>query len=200
VIDLNILRMMVAEGSSASAIVRVVEMMVERDEARRKQWAESQRRTRAKRVETEQVVKYIPSQQTIVDSQQTSDPHIKKKVSKKDRKKDLYAKTPFPEDFTLNETDLAVCQQVGWTPEKIEIEFMRFRDHAHAHGRQCVDWHAAWRSWVRSPYSNGGINGHQQRPQRKSAADVARELVENSRREASFDFDRVLPESRRIRS
>lgn len=71
---------------------------------------------------------------------------------------------PLPANFALTEADRQVARSEGWTEAKIDSELQRFKDHAAANGRKQVDWRAAWRNWVRSPFQNapraGPTNGH----------------------------------------
>lgn len=167
-IDIAVLEAMVAEGATAATIVRVVKMMVEREMIRRQQWADSQARVRAKRAISGEVVKYSTSQQTV----NRHDTAYTKKEEDKKKSRKIY----MPVDFAPNETDLAACRELNWPPSKIESELSRFRDHAAQNARQCADWHAAFRSWVRSPFQsppkpNGGHNGHVKPPGLVAAAD-----------------------------
>lgn len=87
-------------------------------------------------------------------------------------------KSQLPENFALNETDYNACCKVGWSTEKIESELARFRDHAAMNARLCVDWHAAFRNWVRSPYQtvNGARHGEQRETLRQQCDRLAAQL------------------------
>ena len=58
-----------------------------------------------------------------------------------------------------SKTSLPESWQPQLTVEEGE-EFERFKDHARANDRRCVDWEAAWRNWKRSPYRSKGGNGN----------------------------------------
>jgi hypothetical protein len=93
--------------------------------------------------------------------------------NKKERRKKASAarKSALLAGWTLPEEGIAFARSKGWPEDRISTEALRFRDHAHANGRLQVDWAAAWRSWVTSPYrqssnQNGGpIDGREQRLQ-----------------------------------
>jgi hypothetical protein len=61
-------------------------------------------------------------------------------------------KTRLPDDWRLDEIGRAYARQNGWDEQKIDAEETRFRDHAKANGRKQIDWPAAWRNWVTSPF------------------------------------------------
>lgn len=70
-----------------------------------------------------------------------------------------------PSDFVLSEADIKFARERGWSDQRIQEQFERFCDHAQATGRRQVDWHAAWRTWVTSPYQEKvNINGRKQHP------------------------------------
>jgi hypothetical protein len=80
------------------------------------------------------------------------DTEIPKKVSLSARKRLL------PGDW---QPDLEFAVKKGWTPEKVGAETQRFKDHAAATGRRQLDWDAAWRNWVTSPFQKPeSTNGH----------------------------------------
>jgi len=73
-------------------------------------------------------------------------------------------KTQLPDDWRLDEIGRAYARQNGWDDQKIYAEETRFRDHAKANGRKQIDWPAAWRNWVTSPFQetrNGKGTGKQ---------------------------------------
>jgi hypothetical protein len=121
----------------------------------------------------------------------------KDKIDKKEESIDSAPKVrpvkkALPADFTLTESDIEHATSRGWSRPYAESEFSRFRDHATANGRKQVDWRAAWRNWVTSPYqkTNGGQNGKT----RKNCADVGRELFEQFSREERDAAVRQLPQ------
>src|SRR5262249_34066847 len=70
-----------------------------------------------------------------------------------------------------------------WNPGVAEAdaaEVAKFRDYCQAHGKQYVDWDAAWRNWLASPYRkpNGG-NGN---GLRETATPFSDELLERNLR------------------
>jgi hypothetical protein len=95
------------------------------------------------------------------------------KESKKERRKKASTarKSALLAGWTLPEEGIAFARSKGWPEDRISTEALRFRDHAHANGRLQVDWAAAWRGWVTSPYrqssnQNGGhVDGREQRLQ-----------------------------------
>lgn len=97
---------------------------------------------------------------------------------------------PFPETFQPNEADVEAFIAVGFGD--LERELAAFRDYHVAKGSVFVDWHAAFRTWLRSPYRKpamiGGGHGRQ-----RTVVDVAREDV--ARMEAR---DRALAEQQRL--
>ena len=67
------------------------------------------------------------------------------------------SKTPPPPDFVPS---LDVPNDLGWSPQKYEIERNRFCDYALAHDRRYANWQKAWANWCRSPFQqNNGVDG-----------------------------------------
>jgi len=57
----------------------------------------------------------------------------------------------------------------GWSETTVDLEIERFKNHARASGRRQLDWQAAWRNWVTSPFqTNGGSNGRASAPRNGS--------------------------------
>lgn len=83
-------------------------------------------------------------------------------IDKKERKKEEERKhmrasramraKELPEDWNLSSEALAFCFSKGWDEPRARREAARFAEHARANGRRQVDWAAAWRLWVTSPY------------------------------------------------
>lgn len=106
--------------------------------------------------------------------------------------------TPFPEDFQPNEADLSAGAALGDKPEAVRSEVIRFRDHHVAKGTLFKDWHAAFRTWLRSPYrsragplpanpglANSHINGNSRHGthQKRTLSDVFRDRLADIERE-----------------
>lgn len=87
------------------------------------------------------------------------------KRDKRDRK------TAWPADFI---PDPSIALALGWSTEKVNLEIQTFKSHATAKGYRYIDWPAAWRNWVNSPYQQKG-NGHGQTPPRPGSRDDLRE-------------------------
>lgn len=62
--------------------------------------------------------------------------------------------SPLSTDWKVSTEGRSFAQSHGWDPPRIEQQAERFRDHALAGGRKQVDWEAAWRKWVTSPYQS----------------------------------------------
>lgn len=59
-----------------------------------------------------------------------------------------------PVDWSVSDRGRLFAQSRGFDEWQIEEQAQRFRDHALATGRRQVDWEAAWRNWVTSPYQS----------------------------------------------
>jgi len=110
-----------------------------------------------------EIKEYMSQDKSHSDSLTSLSKTQNKEERKEERKQGLPAgarKRPLPLDW--RPSSLACCNELGWSLDRIERELTRFTDHAKAHGKIYVDWDAAWRNWVRSPYqTNGnGTNGH----------------------------------------
>lgn len=66
------------------------------------------------------------------------------RVKRKPRKVNL--ETPFPEDFSVTETELELASNLGLREPS---ERAHFRDKALAHGWTAKDWRARYRTWLR---------------------------------------------------
>jgi len=100
------------------------------------------------------------------------------------KKQDSKRNLAMPIDFALTDSDVRFAADRGFDEQRIKFEYQRFCDHATANGRRQADWHAAWRTWVTSPYQrtngNGSANGrHVETPKRRTVLDVAREFTEH---------------------
>ena len=79
-----------------------------------------------------------------------------------------------PEDWKPNETHTRIAKEEG---VDLEREVILFRDHAEATGRRMLDWHAAFRTWLRNArnfnreyYRNGGGSSS---PEQRAKEEVA---------------------------
>lgn len=94
-----------------------------------------------------------------IESKNPPLPPLRGDAHKRPRKK---PKTSLPKDFQLSEEDRNFARNRGWSESRLNCEFGRMCDHAQATGREQVDWHATWRTWVTSKFQdlNGGaVNG-----------------------------------------
>lgn len=130
----------------------------------------------------------------VQNAQKTCD--IPDPYSKKPKRASCIRRHALPDDFALNEADIASTREVGWSDAKIASELVRFRNHAHANGRLQVDWHAAWRNWVNSPFQQTGpprVNGHAAAAPRPGSREDRAERTANAlaqlRRQAGFNTD-----------
>jgi hypothetical protein len=57
-------------------------------------------------------------------------------------------RTQWPEGFALNDEMRAFAAERGWPPQRQDLEFEKFHQHALQNGRLLKDWVAGWRSWV----------------------------------------------------
>ena len=114
------------------------------------------------------------------------------------KKKDSKRNLSMPIDFALTDSDIRFATDKGFDEPRIKLEYQRFCDHATANGRRQADWHAAWRTWVTSPYqsvnrgpnSNGTVNGrHVETPKRRTVLDVAREFSAHLKSQREFDLE-----------
>lgn len=142
------LRELIAAGVTGDALVTAVERIESASQPRRTPGALRQQRYR----ERHKASQSVTSDEVHIDSSSSSE------IQKKKKK----VSTPIADDASLSDADRAYALSKGWTAEKAETEFTRFRDHALANGRTARDWRAAWRNWVTSPYQKPakGMNGH----------------------------------------
>jgi len=149
---------------------QIVKLMEEREADRREQNRKAQINHRARQHEGD-------LRADIADS------HIKKEVSKKERKG---RKTVMP---------------VDWRPtvaEEDTLEFERFANYCKANAKLYADWDAAWRNWRTSPYrgKNGSLHV---RPSGQQAGGLA-EAIAKVRSRLGADADRppdvLVPQDR----
>lgn len=135
-----------AAGLSAEQIVDVLEQQEQLDTAaQRERWRENTRRYRARHRS------HDDTDDTDDKKEKTPIPHKRKttlSIPSESRERRRAAATPFRQDW--KPASLAPQQQ---------REFARFRDSALAHDRRYVDWEAAWRNWLRSPWAPASANG-----------------------------------------
>ncbi len=73
------------------------------------------------------------------------------------------ARGSMPNDATISDAMLIEAEKRGHGPVEATAQFAKFKDSALANGRTYVDWDAAWRNWLTSPYfkiSTGTHNGN----------------------------------------
>ncbi len=98
----------------------------------------------------------------------------------KPQKVSLSRATALTDDAQPSEKDRAYAKAQGWSEQKIDYEWDRFKNHAHAKGRTAKNWPAAWRSWVTSPLQNtrNGGNGGAPRPNSKEeTSEIERSIL-----------------------
>lgn len=115
-------------------------------------------------------------------------------VSKKEE--EVYApakrKRALPEGYPLSAAASSFASKKGWGSARIQSEFNRFCDHARASGRKQIDWEAAWRNWVTSPFQKPeAMNGNHVR----TASDVLREMCQGDGHREGQDTGWLLPEN-----
>lgn len=190
-IDIEVLRALVKAGASAELLLSVVEMAMKPIEERRQRDAERKRKEReSKHPRTSADVTGLSQDSPVtpsLSSLPSSPPHPPNNSSSSPtpacsdqdgpRMRPARAKaTALPADWPT-QADLDYALGKGWTADKLQSETQRFADHARANGRRQLDWHAAWRNWVTSPYQTGAkANGRH-----KSASERAFELAEEWR-------------------
>jgi uncharacterized protein YdaU (DUF1376 family) len=86
--------------------------------------------------------------------------------------------TPFPDGEWLTTEDQEYAASRGLNTAG---EFEKFRDHALAKGRLAKDWHAAWRSWVTSPYQQSAQKQGNGRGAKPSTMEAFDRLIEHER-------------------
>jgi hypothetical protein len=181
-IDIHILR---AAGLSNEQIIAVLETeQREKKLARREQNRKSQQNHRARKQKIDLSADSADTPSPCPPSSFPLDPLVitplpPTPVSKPKRVSRLLQ--ALPTDFALTESDKQHAFDNGWSPDKLTSELARFRDNATAKGIKYVDWHAAWRNWVTSPYQKPEtVNGQRSfdmgantRPQRPKTGDDA---------------------------
>ena len=148
----HVLRAMLDAGATAEMIVRVVlddnALCLAQQSTRREANRIRVKNQRSRARTNGHIAAHSSTPKSLyVEDSLTSTPQ-----SKKESKKNTHIRTPIPTDFWPNETGLACARKRGWDDGYIRSEVERFKDHAMAKGRMQVDWHAAWRMWVNSPF------------------------------------------------
>jgi uncharacterized protein YdaU (DUF1376 family) len=122
------------------------------------------------------------------------------------REKERARATAFPSHFEPNETDRRVAEEVGCRDLPAEVE--HWRDHHVAKGSVFKDWHAALRTWLRSPLRvqrparAPPVNGARQPvpfPRRQEPSHVSStrgSAADELRRQLAEDFERMRPDDR----
>ena len=72
------------------------------------------------------------------------------------RKKKKPRATQLPEGWRPKPLSKNLKEKLNLTQKEYQHEFSQFTDHAAAKGRKQVDWDAAWRQWLQSPYGTYG--------------------------------------------
>lgn len=153
------LRELMAAGVTGDALVTAIERIETASLPHRTPGALRQQRYRERHKSSQSVT----SDEAYIDSNNSSS-----EIQKKKKK----VSTPIADDASLSDADRAYARSKGWTDEKAESEFVRFRDHALANGRTAKNWPAAWRNWVTSPYQKPTkVNGHGTGPSLMDAFD-----------------------------
>lgn len=70
-------------------------------------------------------------------------------------------KSQIPPDAVLSEKQLSIAVDKGHDEPEAEAQFIRFRDYCLANGKSYIDWDAAWRNWLNSPFFKPALNGGQ---------------------------------------
>lgn len=72
--------------------------------------------------------------------------------NKKETKVSQKRKTRIREDSVISQRQFEIAAGEGHGLEEAKAQFERFKSSNLASGRTYVDWDAAWRNWLRSPY------------------------------------------------
>ena len=181
-IDIAILRAMVAAGTTPEAMLAVIEAdrKVDKDALakRRANDAERQRRRR---------IRHVTSRDPSRDPSVTP-PHALTTPPKEENsepKKVLRSLgTHIPENWIAAPAEVEFARQEGLTDNQIADQEARFRDYWKARpgaGGRKRDWPATWRNWIRNNRSKGNPNGSF--PDRRSTAERNADAFAQVRRE-----------------
>lgn len=186
----ELLEQLIKTGTPARLVAQVATLVAEVDSLQKRRKADAARKRMSRDI------RGSPSSHVTSRMSQDVTPSIYTTPPKNSEPKRVPRSMPkheLPPDFELSEGNRGYARKQGWAETKIDSEFERFRDHALASGRKQVDWNAAWRKWVTSPYQklNGGMNGT---PTANDCAAVARKIVNQISGDASGDSDWMLPE------
>lgn len=96
---------------------------------------------------------HIEKEDTNVSSKNPKSSQLKKRVKSPKPKK---RKTALPDGWRPKPLSAALKSKLQLTQEEYRHEFDKFTESARAHGRSYVDWDAAWRTWLQSPYGTWG--------------------------------------------
>lgn len=78
---------------------------------------------------------------------------VKDPIGSKKRK----VKTAWPsDDWRPDQLSEKMKTKLDLTQKEYQHEFEKFRDGAEANNRKYIDWNAAWRTWLQSPYGTYG--------------------------------------------
>lgn len=69
-------------------------------------------------------------------------------------------KSQIPPDAVLSENQLTVAMGKGLSEAEAAAQFDRFKSYCLANGKGYIDWNAAWRNWLDSPFFKPTTGGH----------------------------------------
>jgi hypothetical protein len=94
------------------------------------------------------------------------------------------AKTSWPEGFTLTDDLWRMARAARIRADRVDAVFEGFRDAAEARGYRYVDWNAAWRNWVKSPFQD-----HDRETPASTPAERREDPASAARRAAALESD-----------
>lgn len=122
----------------------------------------------------------------------TDQPNTKKpdtrgqKEESKSRASRAKARTPIPENWTVDAIDADHASGRGFTPGQIALMGPAFADHHRSRGNLMADWRAAWRTWCANEIKFQRNNNGGQRGNDRQERSVGRGAVRNA--EEGFAF------------
>lgn len=198
-IDIKVLRAMAAAGATVEMILAAVEAAqnAHQDALAKRRESDANRQTKRRRMSRDITLRHVTSRDSstaLDDVNGNSGIYTSSSLegSKKEEEVSMPAKRKraIPDGFVLSAAASSFAEKKGWGSARIQSEFNRFCDHARANGRKQIDWDAAWRNWVTSPFQKPeSVNGNHSR----TASDVLREMCEGTSSGESEDTGRLLP-------